>query len=97
MNEFRCERCLQPHEEKETIVVKEDGGVVVYGVACVREMVREIDALTKDQAAAELALGECDSVRGTFLARRAEGLKSMARVRRRTEDINLTLVKGGRG
>lgn len=93
---FACSHCNKRHEEKESIVLKEDGGVLVYGVNCMREMAAEIDALSKDEAAAELL--ECtDKLREIFLARRAEGMKTYARIRRRTEDVNLALVKGDRG
>jgi len=95
LTKFACSRCGVLHEEKESITLKQDGGLVVYGMHCVREMVIEIDKLTKGQAADEL-LHNTDPVREIFLARRAEGVKSTVQVRRKTEDINLYLVRGGR-
>ncbi len=91
---FACSYCNKRHEEKDATVLKEDGGIIVYGVACVGAMAREIDALTRDQAAEELVKGGHDSLRECFLARRAEGMKSAARIRRKTEDVPLKLVKG---
>ena len=93
---FNCSHCDKRHEEKDSVTLKQDGGIVVYGVGCVKEMAIEIDALSKDEAALEL-LENTDPLRGIFLARRAEGMKSTAKVRRRVEDINMVLVRGGRG
>jgi len=94
---FACAHCGKRHEEKDAHVIKEDGGIVVYGITCMVALAREVDALTKDEAALELVKGGHDTLRECFLGRRAEGVKSTARVRRATEDINLVLVKGGRG
>lgn len=93
---FACSHCNKHHECEESIEVKVGGGILVYGVACVREMTREIDAMSKEEAEAELVTCT-DELRILWLERRVAGVKSHARVRRRTEDVNLTLVKGGRG
>lgn len=94
---FACSYCGKRHEEKDSQVIKQDGGVHVYGIACMGALAYEIDALTKDQAAAELVKGGHDTLREWFLVRRAEGMKTAAKIRRRTEDVNLALIKGGRG
>lgn len=91
---FACEYCHVRHEEKDAVVLKEGDGVIVYGVGCIGAMAREVDALSKDEAALELLKEGNDSLRQVFLERRTLGLKTTARIRRRTENINLTLVKG---
>ena len=93
---FACAYCHKRHEEKDAHVIKEAGGIVVYGNDCMGAMAREIDALRKDEAAVELVKGGHDSLRETLLARRAEGLRSAARpyARKKTIDLNDYLVQG---